>query len=419
MPKRWMKRIGVAALVLLYLGFWAVKAKHVRPAGDTDLELFFLPSARIALSGHPLHIYQVRSDAYPNANGPLGTVPLTIVAALAAKLGILDDRAGCRVLVAVAIGILALLLSREAVLSVDVLRNTQLRGARRLLAYGVLALCPELPSLTVNHGHIEHPLMLLLLFASVRRMMLGRHTRAGLLLGAALLTRTSAVLYLPPLALALIADGKRREALRFTGSALLALLVGLLPFVVADRANLVYSLFTSHRLLPAAGGSFWAVAPGSALAAIGERHDGMIAVAVCVLLAVLLLARFPHLRPGSGATYGLLAICGLCLPLLMKSVWPYYYLDAYALLALWWLSRARRFRSRGAIVGWLVAAVLPLCALLASHLAAYALKSSAGEWTPRWSLTMAIVTVAIMALVAAALRYPQGPGRSIAARNAR
>ena len=109
-----MKRIWIVGLVLLYLGLRAAGAA-LAPARDTDLEMFFLPSAKIALAGRPLHLYEVRLDVYPNANGPLGMVPLTLVAAIAERLGVLDERLVFRVMIALAFSLFPLLLAREAV----------------------------------------------------------------------------------------------------------------------------------------------------------------------------------------------------------------------------------------------------------------------------------------------------------------
>ena len=55
---RWGRHIGISLLILLYLGFWAAMSLQI--TNPTDFDVFFLPSAKIALSGHPFDIYQVR-----------------------------------------------------------------------------------------------------------------------------------------------------------------------------------------------------------------------------------------------------------------------------------------------------------------------------------------------------------------------
>src|SRR5215469_18786812 len=114
MHKRWVPGLGLAALIVLYLVFWALMSLQI--TNPTDFDVFFLPSAKIALSGHPFDIYRIRyAVTYPNANGPLSMLPLTVVAALAQRLGIINDFVRCRMLVAVAFAIFPLLLSYEAV----------------------------------------------------------------------------------------------------------------------------------------------------------------------------------------------------------------------------------------------------------------------------------------------------------------
>jgi hypothetical protein len=404
MHKRWIQPIGIAALLVLYLGLWALMSLQI--TNPTDFDVFFLPSAKIALSGHPLDIYQVRYAVwYPNANGPLSLVPLTLLADLASALGIIDDFVRCRMLVAVAFAVFPLLLSYEAVRSLDILLRQPLRGMHRLLAYGVFALSPELWHSVLGYGHIEHPLMLFLVVASVRSLLLRRTNRAGLLLGLALLTRSSAILYLLPLTLLLMTERNWWAALRFFGCALLTLAIGLLPFALADRADLIYSLVTFHGLLPIGGGAVWGVLESTSLASIGDHYDSYCVIGACLLLSVLLLFRYRTLRLGSGDIYGLLALCGLCFPLLLKTVWPYYYLDAYMFLALWWLSGARPLLRLRVRIRWLMGAGLPLSAVLAGQLAEYGLTSSGGSWTTGWSITMTGVTLGIMALIIAILEY--------------
>jgi hypothetical protein len=404
MHKRWIQPIGIAALIVLYLGLWALMSLQI--TNPTDFDVFFLPSAKIALSGHPLDIYQVRyAVSYPNANGPLSILPLTLLAALASALGIINDFVRCRVLVAVAFAVFPLLLSYEAVHSLDVLLKRPLQGVRRLLAYGVFALSPELWHSVLGYGHIEHPLMLFLVVASVRSLLLRRTNRAGLLLGLALLTRSSAILYLLPLTLLLMADRNWWAALRFAGCALLTLAIGLLPFALADRGDLIYSLVTFHGLLPIGGGAVWGLFENTSLASIGDHYDSFCVIGVCLLLSTALLFRYRTLRLGSGDIYGLLALCSLCFPLLLKTLWPYYYLDAYMFLALWWLSSARPLLRLRARIRWFMGAGLPLSAVLAGQLAEYGLTSSGGGWTTGWSITMTGVTLGIMALIIGILEY--------------
>ena len=68
----------IAVGIPVYVAAWAAVALLPIPANDTDA--FFWPSARVALAGHPLQIYQpLGHGLYPNANGPLSMAPLVLV----------------------------------------------------------------------------------------------------------------------------------------------------------------------------------------------------------------------------------------------------------------------------------------------------------------------------------------------------
>ena len=74
-----------ATIPLLALAFMAASAVAVLlfDSSKTDLDVFFWPSAEIAVHGHPLLVYTLRAGPYPNANGPVSLLPLGPVAALA------------------------------------------------------------------------------------------------------------------------------------------------------------------------------------------------------------------------------------------------------------------------------------------------------------------------------------------------
>ena len=164
--------------ILLYLGIWAWTGSFT--INDTDFDVFFLPSARIALAGHPLHIYQVLFQGnYPNANGPLSILPLTIVAWVAQHLGWLDWHEARRALVMGAFAVFPLLLAREALLALDRLLSAPLVGAWRLLAYAILIFSPELWHSVLLYGHIEQPMMIWLTLWSVRALVERRFVFAG------------------------------------------------------------------------------------------------------------------------------------------------------------------------------------------------------------------------------------------------
>src|ERR1700716_220563 len=128
-------RVATWALGSSYAVVWAIVGWLWR-GPLTDLDYFFLPSVRIALSGHPLLVYTVRfQTVIANDNGPLGLVPLTAVAAVASWIGGPDDDRLRRALILAAFSIFTLLMAGEAVAAIDRLRGASLAGLPRVLAY--------------------------------------------------------------------------------------------------------------------------------------------------------------------------------------------------------------------------------------------------------------------------------------------
>src|SRR2546429_8235911 len=81
-----VKRAATWALGFTYAAVWAI-AGWLWTGPLNDLDYFFFPAVRIALSGHPLLVYTARfHEVIANDNGPLGLVPLTAVAAVASRL---------------------------------------------------------------------------------------------------------------------------------------------------------------------------------------------------------------------------------------------------------------------------------------------------------------------------------------------
>lgn len=398
----WLRYGGLALVVALYAVLWGATA--LLDINLTDFDVFFLPSARVALSGHPLLIYSVRYlSIYPNANGPLSILPLTLVAGLAQHLGWSYDIYRRRMLVMAAFSVFALLMSREALLAAERFLARPLRGYQRLLIVSFFALSPELWHAVLFYGHIELPIMLALLLAAVRLLARRRYVVAGALLGLALLTRSMAVLYLLPLALLLLRRHRWRESALFLGAAGLVAGLGFLPFWLADRADVLYSLVTFRASLPVGGGSFWELFQGTPLYGIGMAHDSLVAVALALLVTLLTLRLRPDLDVSSREVYALLALCGLCFSLTIKSIWPYYFLDTYVLLGAWWmtaLGQTQRVNTSAAWVRWWLGGLLPLAAMGAALFCEYGLTSAGyGYWS---LLTTALMTLGTFVLALAA-----------------
>lgn len=347
-------RLGMGALMAAYVIAWGVGGLLV--SGPTDLDVFFVPAARIALMGAPLKVYSPRyGGIWPNANGPLSLIPLTGVAAIARVLGWLDDPARLHLLVMSAFAIFSLLLAWEGVAAVDRLRGSPVPGIWRVLTFGVFTLSPVLWHGVLFYGHIELPIAFWLTLFSVRALAEGRPARAGLGLGLGILTRSMVVIYLIALVVFLLVRWRWRAALVLAAVAVASAGLGLLPFYLADKSDLLYSLVVFRGQLLVGGGSIWGLFLGTPLEALGQHADSIfILAAVALVSAGVGLAR-RDLSPAGRDLYGLLALCGLCFPLLIKTLWPYYFLDPYLFIAIWWLGQAGGWRRPAR---WLGAALL-------------------------------------------------------------
>jgi hypothetical protein len=397
-------RVATWALAFTYAVAWAI-AGWLWTGPLNDLDYFFLPSARIALSGHPLLVYAVRFQTIiANDNGPLGLVPLTAVAALASRLGWLDDERLRRMLVLAAFSIFTLLMAREAVAAIDRLRGASVGGRWRVLAYGVFAASPTLWIGVLGYGHIEQPMTLWLVLLGVRRLASGRPTAAGISFGLAMLTRSPAVLLLIPLGLLLLARGRWRAVAGLAGSAALTVALGLLPFVLADPKDTLYSLLTHRGSLPVGGGSIWQLVVGTPYQWIPQHADVLFVLGLAVLATLVVIRARHDLEASSRDIYGLLALTALALPLLAKSVWPYYFLDAYVFGAVWWLGQAGPFAGRR-----LIGATVPLIASLGTLLTEYEMGTRAGRIRLPEGVAMGVVLAVLTAALASQLR--RGPAQ--------
>lgn len=370
---------GVALLVALYCGLWNLAARL--PLNRTDLDAFFVPASRIALSGHPLDVYSLRYlGDYPNANGPISLIPLTFASAIAAWQGVLNDIELRRVVVMTLFAPFVLLMAREAVAAVDRLRDQRLTGFWRFAAYAVFALSPEIWHAMLFYGHIEQPIMLWFSLWGIRQLTARRPARAGLLLGLALLTRSSALMLVLPLA-ALLAREREWRALARFGAAIVGTMGAiLLPFLLADRSDVIYSLVTFRGLLPVGGGSFWGLTLDTPLESFGQRYDGFIVLLVSLLLTAIVLLRRRDLTLASPALYLLLALSSFCFALFIKTLWPYYFLEPFTFLTIWWLgampSPVGRFR---VWFRWGLAFILPAIAIACASMREYGLTVEQGN----------------------------------------
>jgi hypothetical protein len=366
----------------------------------TDLDVFFWPSAEIALHGHPLLVYTLRAGPYPNANGPVSLLPLGLVVAVINALGWQDSM---RLRDALTVGVFAvfsLLMAREAVLAIEAGRGREreARGAagggegqgrgrltRRLLIVAVFLLAPPLWVALVGFGHIEEPLELWLILLGVRLLGRGRTVWAGICLGLAVMTKSVSAVCLIPLLVALLFDRRVRSAAALAGAAVLTAAVVIAPFLLANRSGVVYSLLTYRGELPIVGGSLWVVFLGSGWDAFVRHSDAVLFAGAALVLSVAALAWWPRGGWAAPRVYGLLAVAAACVPMLAKTSWPYYLLDPYVFAAIWWLGRPGRVVSWRltvpvllAVGGIVLAAIEPTLPLPAGTGAVVGIAASAG-----------------------------------------
>lgn len=398
---RWRWRALLGVLCIAYLGIWG--ASGAFPIGTTDLEAFFLPSARLILTGHLAQAYTVRyAGYYPNANGPFSLLPLTLASAVAQHFGVLDMPNPRRAIVMAIFAVFPLLVSYEAVRAVDRLRGVALRGFPRLGAYATFALTPQLWHSMLFYGHIEQPLELWLALLGIRLLTERRALWAGICLGLMLLTRSSSLVLLLPLLVVLLCRGRWRDAVHVGGVAAAVVVLGVLPFWLGDRADTVYSLVTFRDQLPVGGGSVWGLALGTSLAPFAQSYDSWVVIGAVTLIALVAALRWRTLDIGSRELYALLTVTSLCFPLLIKTMWPYYFLEPYIFVALWWLAClpvARGWARRRWL--WWAGAALPVAVFglsLLGAIGAGAIETYA--FIHAWSADMSLGMVLLMAIVA-------------------
>jgi hypothetical protein len=346
----------LGGLVLATLVLWS----------RSDLDVFRWPMAELALRGHPLVVYTVHSGIFRSDDGPLSLLPLSAVVATLNTLGWQADAPLRDAVVMGVFGLFALAFAREAVRVVEGVRGHPL--PHPYATWSAFLLAPPLWIGLVGYGHAELPLELWLLLLTVRQLDRGRSAVAGCLLGLALLTQTAALLAALPLVLILLAGRRFRAAAILLGTAAIVTAAGLLPFLLADGRDVIASLITYRGQVPALGGSLWTLFPHTALATFIQHHDALVFGAVAVVLVGLAVRGGGDNVPAPPRVCALMALSTACLPLLAKSVWPYYLVEPCAFATIWWLARP------GTVENWrLCVPVLFAAASLALLLAAPAI----------------------------------------------
>jgi hypothetical protein len=335
-------RRSAGALLLLQPRTWAVPyvalwfAVGLLPFQPTDMDIFFWPSADIAVSGHPLLVYQAHGQSdYPNANGPVSLVPLAALGVALKAVG-LAVQPWRRAFALALFSIFFLLMAREALLAVESIRGAPVTGYARLGALATLSLGPPLWQSLAGYGHVEQPIELWLLLLAARRLDERRTLGAGVAFALGVLSRSPAILLGLPLA---VYAGRRGfgSLVRFgaatavTGGAVLA------PFVLADPSDVVHSLFTYRRELMVGAGSVWSLVHGTAVETLVQHWD-----IVPILIAVLASNAWLATRPGGmnlGRLFAAMTLTAACFALFAKTVWPYYLTEVFVFGSVWAFGR--------------------------------------------------------------------------------
>jgi hypothetical protein len=158
--------------------------------------------------------------------------------------------------------------------------------------------------------------------------------------------------------------------------------------------------------MPVGGGSFWQVLVGTPFLWIPQRADVLFVIALGALLGLLVIVARRDLEPASPDIYGVVALTALALPLLAKSVWPYYFLDAYVFGSVWWLGQAEPLDLRRHIFG----VAIPLIAVLGTLLTEYEMPASGAHIRLLEGVVMGVILAVLTAGVAIRLRTRETAG---------
>ena len=228
-----------------------------------------------------------------------------------------------------------------------------------------------------------------------------RTLAAGIALGAAILARTIAGFCVIPLVLIALTRRQPRAATTIAVASLVTIAVGLTPFVLADAQATVHALITYRAGLPISGGSFWIVARDASWAGLVGSSDVSLGAAVAVALVAVTLWHRPSIGTTHAGVIGLVTVASCCVPLLAKSVFPYYLFEPYVFAVLWWLARP------GTALNWRV--VVPVLLTIDVFIVMAATTSPAGAAAAAASVTSSVLVAVCVALVTCDLfRAPDG-----------
>jgi len=321
---------------VLYAAAWVLFSLVLKTT-PSDLDLYFWPSAETVVHGHPLLIYSSYGHSpYPNANGPLGLIPLIPVVALANALGWAGNIGARSALAGAVVSLFVMLVAYQVVRLVG--RGRGVVEWRFATACTVL-LAPALWVGVIDYGHIEQPVELCLVLLGAGWALGGRSGTAGVAAGAAVLTRTIAAFSLIPLALVPLAVRSVRRSAAIIAACGVTVVAGIAPFLIADGSAASHSLLIYRGTLPIGGGSFWFAVRQAGWAGVAQYGDVAIAAVTGAALVAITLRRHITAASTAAGLFGLLTVTAACFPLFAKTVFDYYLVEPYVFAVVWWLAR--------------------------------------------------------------------------------
>jgi hypothetical protein len=386
------RRACIASLALLYVVAWVV-ISLVFKTTPTDLDLYFWPSTETVVRGHPLLIYSAYGrDVSPNANGPLGLVPLIPVVVLANALGWAGNVGARSALAGAVVSVFVMLLAWQVVRLVGEGRGTV---ERRLATACAVLLAPALWIGVIDYGHYEQPIELCLVLLGAGWALRGRSALAGVAAGAAVLTRTIAAFSVLPVALVPLAHRSSRLSAATIAACGVTVVAGIAPFLIADGPAATHSLFSYRATLPIGGGSFWFALRQTGLAALAQHGDVAIAAVVGIALTAFAVRRHITVASTRAGLFGLLTVTSACFPLFAKTVFDYYLVEPYIFAVVWWLARPGSARTWRALV--------PV-ALTADVLLSRLGELVSTDWLIAEGITSSVILAGVVAMVTVDLR---------------
>lgn len=314
--------------------------------GDSDLTNFFFKSATYILNGDPWHMYAVRAtvpvDTYPNYNPPLSMFLMAPLIGLAHAFGIptgpqgTDGTGPNGALITFVAMPFIILIPLLGYVTLWALRRMypEMPETQRLLAFLLVTLSPLAWQSISPWYHLEQPLMLCFLIVALIALQQRQTVLAGILAGLAVLTRTTALIPLIALGVLLLAERDWRGLVRLGGVGGGIAAVGLAPFFLFDPANAMYSFVSWRGTAIIGGNSIWTIFSSTPLDNLARRLDFYAVVAFVAAVAWLAARRF-GITAYSREAWAVVAIAALAVPLLSKTIWPYYFLEPFVLLLIW------------------------------------------------------------------------------------